>query len=141
MFFAKLHPLLVHFPVGLLVSGTLFELYGNFRGEKVVAEAGMFNVQFGFWCSLPVALIGFLGLMSVEVKHEFKPFVANHLFFALATVVIFFCVIFLARFRDKVWGKVLRYCLLVAGLFTVLSAGFYGGELVHRFNLPTGSVI
>ena len=60
MFFAKLHPLLVHFPVGLFVSGALFELYGNFRGEKTVAEAGAFNVWFGFWCSLPVALIGFL---------------------------------------------------------------------------------
>ena len=70
MFFAKLHPLLVHFPVGLLVSGTLFELYGNFQGEKIVAKAGAFNVRFGFWCSLPVALVGFLGVMSIELKDE-----------------------------------------------------------------------
>ena len=87
MFFAKLHPLLVHFPVGLLVSGTLFELYGNFRGEKIVAKAGAFNVRFGFWCSLPVALVGFLGVMSIELKNEFKPFVANHMFFTFSTVL------------------------------------------------------
>ena len=72
MFFAKLHPLLVHFPIGLLVTGTLFELYGNFRGEKIVAKAGSFNIKFGFWCSIPVAAIGFLGLMSLELKDEFK---------------------------------------------------------------------
>ena len=138
MFFAKLHPLLVHFPVGLLVSGVLFELYGNFRGEKIVAKAGSFNIRFGFWCSIPVAVIGFLGLMSLELKDEFKPFVANHMFFTLSTVLIFFFVILLSRFRYKTWCDVLHYFLLMVGLFTILNAGFYGGELVHRFNLPAG---
>jgi len=139
MFFAKLHPLLVHFPVGLLVSGTLFELYGNLRGEKTVAQAGAFNVWLGFWCSLPVAAVGFLGVMSIELKDEFKPFIANHMLFTFSTVFLFFLVILLSRFRDKTWGMVVHHCLLVAGLFTILSAGYYGGELVHRFDLPTGS--
>ena len=139
MFFAKLHPLLVHFPIGLLVTGTLFELYGNFRGEKIVAKAGSFNIKFGFWCSIPVAVIGFFGLMSLELKDEFKPFVANHMFFTLSTILIFFCVILLSRFRYKTWCDVLHHFLLMVGLFTVLNAGFYGGELVHRFNLPAGT--
>jgi len=139
MFFAKLHPLLVHFPIGLLVTGTLFELYGNFRGEKIVAKAGSFNIKLGFWCSIPVAVIGFFGLMSLELKDEFKPFVAKHLFFAFSTIIIFSCVILLSRFRYKTWCNVLHHFLLMVGLFTVLNAGFYGGELVHRFNLPTGT--
>jgi uncharacterized membrane protein len=138
MFFAKLHPLLVHFPIGLLVTGALFELYGNFRGEEVVAKAGSFNIKFGFWCLIPVAVIGFIGLMSLELKDEFKPFVANHMFFALSTIVIFFCVVLLSRYRNKTWCNVIHHFLLVLGLFTVLNAGFYGGELVHRFNLPSG---
>ena len=138
MFFAKLHPLLVHFPIGLLVTGTLFELYGNFRGEKIVAKAGSFNIKFGFWCSIPVAVIGFLGLMSLELKDEFKPFIAKHLLFAFSTIIIFFCIILLSRFRYKTWCNVLHHFLLMVGLFTVLNAGFYGGELVHRFNLPAG---
>ena len=139
MFFAKLHPLLVHFPIGLLVTGTLFELYGNFRGEKIVAKAGSFNIKLGFWCSLPVAVIGFFGLMSIELKDEFKPFVVKHLFFTFSTIIIFFCVIILSSFRYKTWCNVLHHFLLMVGLFTVLNAGFYGGELVHRFNLPAGT--
>jgi len=139
VFFAKLHPLLVHFPVGLLVSGTLFELYGNFRGEESVAKAGAFNVRLGFWCALPVALVGFLGVMSIELKNEFKPFIASHMFFTSSTVVLFFSVLLLSRFRNKTWCKVLHCCLLVAGLFAVLSAGYYGGELVHRYGLPEGT--
>ena len=139
MFFAKLHPLLVHFPIGLLVTGTLFELYGNFRGEKIVAKAGSFNIKLGFWCSIPVAVIGFFGLMSLELKDEFKPFVAKHMLFTFSTIIIFFCVLLLSRFRYKTWCNVLHHFLLMVGLFTVLNAGFYGGELVHRFNLPAGT--
>ena len=139
MFFAKLHPLLVHFPIGLLVTGTLFELYGNFRGEKIVAKAGSFNIKLGFWCSIPVAVIGFFGLMSLELKDEFKPFVAKHLLFTFSTIIVFFCVLLLSRFRHKTWCNVLHHFLLMVGLFTVLNAGFYGGELVHRFNLPAGT--
>ena len=138
MFFAKLHPLIVHFPVGLFVSGAIFELYGSFRGERIVAQAGAFNVKFGFWSSLPVAVVGFLGLRSIKLKDEFSLFVTNHILFTLSTILIFFGVILLSRFKNTIWGKVLYHCLLLAGLFTVLNAGFYGGELVHRFNLPAG---
>ena len=139
MFFAKLHPLIVHFPVGLFVSGAIFELYGSFRGEKIVAQAGAFNVRLGFWFSLPVAVVGFLGLRSIKLKDEFSLFVTNHILFTLSTILIFFGVILLSRFKNTIWGKVLYHCLLLVGLFTALNAGFYGGELVHRFNLPTGT--
>ena len=138
MFFAKLHPLIVHFPVGLFVSGAIFQLYGSVRGEKIVAQAGAFNVRFGFWSSLPVAVVGFLGLKSIKLKDEFSLFVTNHILFTLSTILIFFGVILLSRFQNTIWGKVLYHFLLLVGLFTVLNAGFYGGELVHRFNLPAG---
>jgi len=77
--------------------------------------------------------------MSLELKDEFKPFVAKHLLFTFSTIIIFFCVILLSRFRHKTWCNVLHHFLLMVGLFTVLNAGFYGGELVHRFNLPAGT--
>jgi hypothetical protein len=83
-------------------------------------------------------VVGFLGLMTIELKDEFKPFVANHMFFTLSTIIIYFAVILLSKFQNKTWGKIIHYCLLLAGLFTVLNAGFYGGELVHRFGLPAG---
>ena len=40
MLFAKLHPLLVHFPVGLLVSGAVFEIFGKIWKDETAAAAG-----------------------------------------------------------------------------------------------------
>ena len=137
MFFAKLHPLLVHFPVGLLVSGAMFELYGNFRGEETVSAAGAFNVRFGFWCALPVVIVGILGAMAIEVRDEFRPFLGWHILSAFATVILFLGVLLLNRFRDRTWGKATYHLFLMMGLGAVLSAGFFGGELVHRFNVST----
>ncbi len=137
MFFAKLHPLLVHFPVGLLVSGAMFELYGNFRGEETVSAAGAFNVRFGFWCALPVVIVGILGAMAIEVRDEFRPFLGWHILSAFATVILFLGVLLLNRFRDRTWGRVTYHLFLMMGLCAVLSAGFFGGELVHRFNVST----
>ena len=137
MFFAKLHPLLVHFPVGLLVSGAMFELYGNFRREKTVSDAGVFNVRFGFWCALPVVIVGILGAMAIEVRDEFRPFLGWHILSAFATVILFLGVLLLNRFRDRTWGRVTYHLFLMMGLCAVLSAGFFGGELVHRFNVST----
>ena len=130
--------MLVHFPVGLLLSGSLFELYGKLGRDKTVALAGWFNVRLGFWCALPVAVVGVLGLMSIEVKQEFRPFVSYHILGAFLTLFVFLCVLLISRFRKGLVLNVLYYLFLLAGLVSVLGTGYFGSELVHRFQLPQG---
>ncbi len=134
MFFAKLHPLIVHFPMGLLVSGALFEIYGKLRNEDVVAAAGRFNVRLGFWSALPVLVVGYLGMLSLEDTEKFKTFLGNHILFAFASAGLFLAALLLARFGKKPLGG-LYYLLLFLGLCTVIATGFFGGEMVHRFGV------
>ncbi len=136
MFFAKLHPLIVHFPVGLLVSGALFEIYGKLRKEEAVRVAGWFNVRLGFWCALPVMAVGFLGMLSLENTEKFKIFLGNHILFAFSTVAIFLIALLISRFAKGRWRGV-YYVFLFLGLLSALATGFFGGELVHRFGVST----
>jgi len=136
MFFAELHPLLVHFPVGLLVSGALFELYGGLRGDEVVKTAGAFNVRLGFWCAWPVLAVGLLGVMHLEVPAGAKPILGYHILGAFLSVGLFLAVMLLGRFGKRPAMKVLRGLFLATGLASVLVTGYMGGELVHRHGLP-----
>lgn len=138
MLFAKLHPLLVHFPVGLFVSGTLFELYGRMQKEEVARVAGHFNIRMGFWFSLVVASVGFLGLLSLDVKESFRSFVSFHVTFAFVTVSLFTLAMITHRYVDKKpWATPVYLACILMGSASTIATGYFGGELVHRFGVST----
>ena len=137
MLFAKLHPLLVHFPIGLLISGALLEFFGRIQKEEAVLTAGWFNIRLGFWCALPVMVVGLLGARSLDIEEKVKPFLSSHILFAFSTALIFAIALVVYRFRNRVWVNVLYNILLAAGLFCALGTGYYGGEMAHRFGVAT----
>ena len=136
-FFAKLHPMLVHFPIGLLTSGVVFEIYGALRNDEVVKSAGRFNIRFGFWSLFPVLLVGFLGMISLENTDKFRDFLSSHLKFALVTAGVFISAMLVSRYLSKPWGRVLYFLIIAVGGLCVLTTGYFGGELVHRFGVST----
>ncbi|MBC8284395.1 MAG: hypothetical protein H8E32_11325 [Nitrospinae bacterium] len=138
MFFAKLHPLIVHFPVALLTSGVVFEIYGSFKKDEVVETAGRFNTRLGFWCIFPVLAVGFLGMLSLNNTTEFKDFLFNHLRFAFLTASAFIVAMVVSRHFQNKLGRTVYFLALAAGLYCILHTGYYGGELVHRFGVSTG---
>jgi len=137
IFFAKLHPMIVHFPMGLLVSGVVFEIYGVLRNDEVVETAGRFNVRFGFWCLFPVLLVGFLGMISLENTEKFRDFLSSHLKFAFTTAGVFTLAMLVSRYLRQPWGRVLYLLIIATGGICVLTTGYFGGELVHRFGVST----
>lgn len=137
MFFLKLHPLIVHFPVGLLVSGAVLLAYGKLQNEEAALTAGEFNVRLGFFCALAVIAVGLAGAVSLDVRPNFKPFLSSHIRFALLTALVFAAALLTKRFLKNRWGKLLYGLLVAIGLCSVVATGFYGGELVHRFGVST----
>ena len=137
VFFAKLHPLIVHFPMGLLISGAVFEIYGALRNVEVVETAGRFNIRLGFLFLFPVLLVGFLGMISLENTEKFRDFLATHLKFAFTTAGVFISAMLVSRYLRKPWGRILYFLIIATGGVCVLTTGYFGGELVHRFGVST----
>jgi len=137
MIFSQIHPLLVHFPVALFVSGVLLEIYGKLQKEETAQIAGRFNIRCGFWFALVTVSVGFLAVINMEVKDKFREMLGFHMLFAFSTVTLFGVALVLYRFRRKTWARVLYHLVLVGGLCTTLAAGYCGGELVHQFGVAT----
>lgn len=137
-FFAKLHPLIAHFPVALLASGVILEIYGSFKKDETAETAGRFNTRLGFWCVFPVLAAGFLGMMSLDKTEKFKGFLSSHLSYAFLTAAAFIVAMAASRFFPGKLGRTVYFIALTAGLYCVLNTGYYGGELVHRFGVSTG---
>jgi uncharacterized membrane protein len=135
MFFAKLHPLLVHFPVGLLISGTLLEIYGKIQNDETALAAGKFNTRLGFWCALAAVIVGTLGLLELDVKQ--KSPLGRHILFALTTVSCLAVAFAANRFWKHRGGAAIYHALLLASLLAILGTGYYGGTLVHQFGIAT----
>ncbi len=61
----NLHVALVHFPLGLLVVGTVIEVFSFFYRRSGVRAAGRWMILIGALSTLPVALSGMYALMDV----------------------------------------------------------------------------
>ncbi len=129
--------MIVHFPVGLLTSGVVFEIYGALQKDEVVATAGRFNIRFGLSCLLPVFGVGFLGMLSLENTEKIREFLSSHLQFAFISTVVFISAVLVSRYFKKTWGKILYLLIIAMGGVCILTTGYFGGELVHRFGVST----
>ncbi len=123
--------------MGLLTSGAVFEIYGALRKDATVKTAGRFNIRLGILCLFPVLLVGFLGMLSLENTEKFRDFLAIHLRFAFVTAAVFVMAMLVSRYLRKPWGRILYLLIIAAGGICVLTTGYFGGELVHRFGVST----
>jgi len=150
MIFAQIHPMIVPFAVALLVVGVIFEFYGLLQKEESARIAGGFNIRLGLAFAVVAVILGFLGVisiadlfsetdprLSVEVKTQLSIFLSYHILFACSSVLIFILALIAWRYRQKTIGQIVYFSLLGIGLVTVLATGYFGGELVHRFGLPS----
>lgn len=150
MAFAQIHPMLVPFAVALLVMGVIFEVYGKLQNEESARTAGGFNIRMGLVFAVAAAGIGFMGVIGIgdifseadprlspEVKTRMRKFLSYHVLFACSTIVVFILALIAARYRKKKLGEIIYFSLLGVGLAAVLATGYCGGELVHRFGLPS----
>ncbi len=123
-FLGRLHPLLVHFPVGLLCVAFLLEIIGWYR-KSTEWRAGITALV---WIGATSSVIAAsLGLILVNQEEYGGNTVTIHQWSGLATVLLAICTLFALRS-----GHLALYrSLLFLTVFGVSLAGHYGALLTH----------
>ncbi len=129
-FFGRLHPLLVHFPIGLLVVALFLELL-TIGGKRPGLREGIhWMVYLGTIFAIISAVLGWLLRTQEDYSGEL---VDNHQYVGIATAV--FAVITAILLRATLKGKLSDFRVYRSGLMvTVLLltiAGHLGSNLTH----------
>lgn len=121
-FVGRLHPLVLHFPIGLLVMALLFEVLSK-RGQKDLAKGAELLLWLGAYTAVISAITGYL--LSINGGYAGDSFVF-HKWFGLATSLI---VVLLIDLKERLSNAVLPlYSVLV---ILLIITGHYGASLTH----------
>lgn len=132
--FSNLHPLVVHFPIVLLLLAALTQIAAFFFWKKQMN-----------WATLLLLLGGFLGAYVASIfvhphttglTEAASAVLEKHDQFAYLTIWLsgiglLLKAVSLFFLKDKIWLEIIIALLLAGAAFTVSRAGHYGATLAH----------
>jgi uncharacterized membrane protein len=133
VFVGRLHPVLVHFPVALVLVALLAETMCMIRREGRYNDAARFMITTAAWISIPAAITGFFRAGSITMDAAEQSLFAVHRVAGIATPVLVFLCAGLAegtRRSGQIWELMLYRVVLVLAAISAAIAGYYGGEIV-----------
>lgn len=137
---SHIHPMLVHFPIALVVFGFVADFASLIlKKEACLSKAGFYLLLGGTLSALFALLTGvfFTSEMSgsageVQETHEMFAWITLGILALTSLMRIFI----LVRNRGNTNLKWLAFFLYALAAISVSLTGFYGGTLVYNFMMP-----
>ncbi len=132
-----IHPMIVHFPIALLIIGFLFDITGLFIKRNFFSWAGFSLLILGGLGIVAALLSGNLAGSGIAEEGMLKQALETHKNAALITVwLVIATVVFrslLVLFK-KYTGllRVAAFALFLISVLSIARTGYYGGELVYK---------
>jgi uncharacterized membrane protein len=130
----NLHPLIVHFPIALLLVAVLLELVAILRRKPVISRAAWWN-QIAGSAGLALAVAsGLFAESTVRIGDDARALFERHEQIAFAATTLFALLLFWrigSRGEIPSRGRTLFLLCLAAGGALLVAGAFSGGELVY----------
>ena len=130
----RFHPVLVHFPVALVVTAMVAELLYIGKKADRYTETARFMLAAAACVSIPSAVAGFAAAAGQSFPSGLQVVFTIHRIAGVATpvlVVLAYALCEGARRRGQVWEQALYRVFLATATACVMVAGYFGGLLVH----------
>lgn len=130
-FLGRLHPLIVHFPIALLVVALILEIYSWKKKDPSIQSGLNIILLLGAFSTLVAAVFGLLLKHQDEYSSNTLTF---HQWSGIATVVVALTSLYFFRLSHKRKNKQLTFCyraFLVVSVIGVTIAGHLGASLTH----------
>lgn len=136
----ELHPILVHFPIGLITIAVGFYISSLFVRQPFLKEVGFWNLIIGTIGAAASVLTGMWAEEELSPSHEIHELIEQHEILGFLTAGVFVLLSAWAFVRKDQFGKfeyLLFVSILFVGLIVLAITGYYGGELVYEYGVGT----
>jgi len=133
-FLGRLHPLVLHLPIGILVLAFLMECVSRKEKYKGLKLAISFVLLVGMCTAVAAAISGYV--LSLEGGYE-ETTLSRHKWFGIATALLAVLVYFFQQQRNKSIGGKLYVFLFSMLMFLIGITGHLGGSLTHGSDFLT----
>jgi len=131
-----IHPMVVHFPIALLITSVVFDFLATRWRHKSFQDAGFYTLVAGLLGAAVAVLTGAMAEEVVEDKGIPESVLEIHEALGYAAFLFF---IGLLALRLLMRWKLIReipalyLAMGVAGIMILSAAGYFGGSLVYDF--------
>ncbi|MBQ0894330.1 MULTISPECIES: DUF2231 domain-containing protein [Micromonospora] len=129
------HPMLVMFPVALLVVGTLFDIVDTVGGPDFLGEVAYWNITVGLVGGLLAAAAGTFDLLAIPAGTRAKRVALTHAAANVAVILLFAAVWAVRLNADSRAAGGALIAIEVVGMAILGVSAWLGGELVDRLGV------
>ncbi|MCO6453417.1 MAG: DUF2231 domain-containing protein [Caldilineales bacterium] len=140
----NIHPLIVHFPIALLLTSVALSWAGLIWQGKSLDRAAWYTLLLGLAGALFSVISGFLAAAGVPADSPAMATLTTHRLLGIAVLVIFGLQALCAWRSKGVYSRnkrILHTAIQIVGVALVVAVGLYGGELVYIFGLGVASAL
>ncbi|MBI3756267.1 MAG: DUF2231 domain-containing protein [Deltaproteobacteria bacterium] len=141
----KVHPMIVHFPIALLIMSVFLDFL-KLATKKDSFETSAFQVLIlGVLGSIAAVIFGLLAEDAATKRPGIADAIETHETLAFITAAAFITLL-VTRYlftRKNNFSKARPYYLIVstAGIVILLTTAYYGGQLVYEYGAAVNSAI
>src|SRR5438105_2096693 len=134
-----LHPLLVHFPIGLFVLSLVLDLFSQMLPTQTAVHAAYYTMLLGTIMALVAAVLGLADWSDIRKDHPAWKSAIYHLVLNVSAVCLYLINLIMRYQREEesatpLWPLVLS----LAGVGLLSVSGYIGGTLVYDDGIGVG---
>lgn len=134
----NIHPLLVHFPIALLLTSLALSWAGRLWKGRDLEQAAWYTLLLGLAGTIATVITGLIAAQGVPADSPAQATLNTHRLLGIATFIVFGLQA-VCRWRSRgVYSprkRVLHTVVQLIGAALIVAVGFFGGELVFTYGV------
>jgi len=140
----NIHPMTVHFTIGLFMAAVFFELFGKMLSKESLRIAGRWNLLVALLCAILSVSTGLYAESTAPHSGQVHEMLEKHEALGITVLVIVVVMniynLFLKKRLKPIFDTV--YIVIgIAGLVVISFGAYYGGEMVYRYGVGVKAIV